>query len=149
MTVPARTPGAPLDVGDSIKAVRRCFEAVSLYGVTQLAQWLARPDFERTAASATDMEVEEPGEVMMVGAGSVEKEKAAMRQSMSMAERFRRGLMGEMALDFHTMLLKAKMVVPKANRALGTSTAPGPDAKEVDLTAVLDQFVQERISVQS
>ena len=95
------------------------------------------------------MEVEEPGEVMMVGAGSVEKEKAAMRQSMSMAERFRRGLMGEMALDFHTMLLKAKMVVPKANRALGASTAPGPDAKEVDLTAVLDQFVQERISVQS
>ena len=58
---------------------------------------------------------------------------------MTMAERLRRGMKGEMAADLQSLLNKAKPVIAKSATVLGT--------KDVDLTQALLYFVQERISV--
>ena len=120
-----------LDVRDSVVATRRNLEAVLFYAVTQLAMWLAKPEFDM---NGNDVEMEEKA---VMDIQSEKDRRAARRQSMTMAERLRRGMTGEMAADLQTLLSRAKPVVAKSQTIL--------DNKAVDLTQVLSQFVTERI----
>ena len=62
----------------------------------------------------------------------------ARKPTMTMAERLRRGMRGEMAADLLALLGRARPVVAKSAGVLGTG--------DVDVTQVLAHFVQERIA---
>ena len=59
------------------------------------------------------------------------------RQSVTLADRIRRGMSGEMAADLQALIVRAKPVVAKSQATL--------ENKPVDLTQVLSLFVQERV----
>ena len=59
------------------------------------------------------------------------------RQPLTLAERLRRGMSGEMASDVQALLVKARPVMSKSEGIL--------EKKSIDLTSVLARFVQERI----
>ena len=125
-----------LDVRDTVAVTRRNLEAALLYAVTQLAMWLSKPEFDAPSGEADgdDMLVEgQPADSVSL------KERRALKASMTMAERLRRGMKGEMAADLQALLNKAKPIIAKSAAVLGE--------KDVDLTQVLSFFVQERISV--
>ncbi|KAI0774700.1 hypothetical protein BD413DRAFT_611715 [Trametes elegans] len=133
-----------LDVRDTVAAARRTLEAALLYAVTQLALWLSKPEFDGPAgdADADEMLVEDApgaGGGASVNADALKERRAARKASMTLAERLRRGMTGEMAADLHGLLAKARPVIAKSAAVLGE--------KDVDLTQVLAYFVQERISV--
>ena len=134
---PAISNDKALDVRDTVTVTRRNLEVVLLYAVTQLAMWLSKPEFDAPAndADGDDIMIEggQPGD------STSSKERRTRKASMTMAERLRRGMRGEMAADLQALLNKARPVVAKSGTVLGT--------KEVDLTQVLLYFVQERISV--
>ncbi|KAI0638631.1 hypothetical protein C8Q77DRAFT_1154251 [Trametes polyzona] len=138
---PATATERALDVRDTVAAARRTLEAALLYAVTQLATWLSKPEFDAPAdePEGDDMLVEaSPGPGSGPGADAKER-RAARKASMTLAERLRRGMTGEMAADLQGLLGKARPVIAKSATVLGE--------KDVDLTQVLAHFVQERISV--
>lgn len=123
-----------LDVRDCVLASRRNLEAVLFYAATQLALWLAKPEFDVTGH---EIEMDEKAQMDL---HATEKERrSTRRQSMTLAERLRRGMTGEMAADMQALLTKAKPIVAKSQTTL--------DNKAVDLTQVLSQFVQERVVI--
>lgn len=128
---PAKGDEKPLDVRDSAIATRRNLEAVLFYSVTQLAMWLAKPEFD---VNGNDIDSEDKAAKDMQVA---EQDRRGPRRSMTLAERLRRGMTGEMAADLQALLTRAKPVVSKSQTIL--------DNKAVDLTQILAQFVQERI----
>ncbi|KAI0658630.1 hypothetical protein C8Q70DRAFT_993204 [Cubamyces menziesii] len=147
---PATSSEKALDVRDTVAAARRALEAALLYAVTQLAMWLSKPEFDTPQPEAeadTDMLVEGgPGgggsgdaSAAVVAAASLKERRAARKATMTLAERLRRGMTGEMAADLQALLGKAKPVIAKSMTVLGE--------KDVDLTQALSYFVQERISV--
>ncbi|TBU45205.1 nucleoporin subcomplex protein binding to Pom34-domain-containing protein [Dichomitus squalens] len=133
---PATSNDKALDVRDTVAVVRRNLEAALLYAVTQLAMWLSKPEFDAPSndADGDDMVVEG-----QLGDSTSLKERRARKASMTMAERLRRGMKGEMAADLQALLNKVKPVIAKSTTVLGM--------KDVDLTQALLYFVQERISV--
>lgn len=122
-----------LDVLEGVLTARRNLEAILVYGVTQLVMWLSKPEFD---VPPTDAEGEEP-QATDIQRAEVSKERRASRPSMTMAERLRRGMTGEMASDLQSLLNKAKPIIAKSDSVLGK---PG-----VDLTQVLLNFLHERI----
>lgn len=135
---PASGTEKALDVRESVLTVRSNLEVVLLYTVTQLALWLSKPEFDVTSREmdADDMVTDNQSPE------SLKERRSARRQSsLSLAERLRRGMTGEMAADLQSLLTKAKPMVAKSEAILGN--------KDVDLTQVLSHFVQERISVAS
>ncbi|GJE87499.1 nucleoporin subcomplex protein binding to Pom34-domain-containing protein [Phanerochaete sordida] len=120
---PGKAGAKALDVRDSVLAARRTLEAALFYGATQLALWLAKPEFDVTGHEPDA----EPGEA----------DGAALRKSVTLTERIRRGMSGEMAADLQALVVRAKPVVAKSQTTL--------DGKAVDITQVLAVFVQERI----
>ena len=134
----AITPGSSntesvLDVRETAETIRSTLEAALLYAVTELAMWLAKPEFDGTAKDSEDDGMA-PGE-------SEERERKSKRQSITMAERLRRGMTGEMASDVQALLSRARLVIIKSDTVIGK--------KGVDLSAVLSRFVQEKIVVPS
>ena len=135
---------------DTVAATRRNLEAALLYAVTQLALWLSKPELDGAPAADADAD-----DMMVVGGGDHQhlgesmsmsasasvsaRERRARKASVTMAERLRRGMRGEMAADLQALLGKARPVVAKSAGVLG--------AGDVDLTQVLAYFVQERIAV--
>ncbi|KAJ7606908.1 hypothetical protein FB45DRAFT_949451 [Roridomyces roridus] len=89
-----------LDVRQGVATARRNLEALLIYASTQLAMWLSKPDLT--------------------------EERRAPRQSLSLADRLRRGVTGEMAADLQSLLTKSKPIIAKSD-------------------AVLTNFLQERI----
>ena len=126
-----------LNVRESADTVRRTLEATSFYAVTQLAMWLAKPEFDGTVKE------QDADDSMVVGEAdsAMERERKSKRQSLTLAERLRRGMTGEMASDVQALLSKARPILSKSETLLGK--------KPVDLTAVLSRFVQEKIVVPS
>ncbi|KAF7347344.1 hypothetical protein MVEN_01490100 [Mycena venus] len=118
----------PLDVRQGVLTARRNLEALLIYAVTQLAMWLSKPDFD--VNSNTDMDMEDQPD-----AGR--EERRAPRASLSLADRLRRGVTGEVAADLQSLLNKSKPVIAKSDAVLGS---PG-----IDLTQVLSNFLQDRI----
>ncbi|KAH9833832.1 nucleoporin subcomplex protein binding to Pom34-domain-containing protein [Rhodofomes roseus] len=135
VVAPGSTSVPALDVRESVRPARRNLEAVLLYAVTQLAMWVAKPEFDVSSGDMDeDMRAETPP-----GPADSHALKARRRSSMPLAERLRRGMTGEMASDLLGLLNKAKPLVAKSGEVLGEGN--------VDLTPVLARFVQERISL--
>ncbi|KAJ7455948.1 nucleoporin subcomplex protein binding to Pom34-domain-containing protein [Mycena galericulata] len=118
----------PLDVRQGVSTARRNLEALLIYATTQLAMWLSKPDFD--VNSSNDMDTEEQ-------ADSGRDERRAPRASLSLADRLRRGVTGEMAADLQSLLNKSKPVIAKSDAVLGSAG--------IDLTQVLLNFLQDRI----
>lgn len=125
---------------------RRNLEQVLLYAVTQLAMWLSKPDLDHGSGpeDAEDLSMEEQGAggvganigVSVAGAGL--DARRGPGRGMTMAERLRRGMTGEMTGDLQTLLTKSKAVLASSDTIIGKPS--------VDLTQVLLNFVHERIS---
>jgi nuclear pore complex protein Nup188 len=95
--------------------------------------WLSKPEFDVPSA---DVDNEEP-QSMEIQRNEAHKERRAPRSSMTMAERLRRGMTGEMASDLQSLLNKSKPIIAKSDAILGKAG--------VDLTQVLLNFLHERI----
>ncbi|EIN11025.1 hypothetical protein PUNSTDRAFT_119839 [Punctularia strigosozonata HHB-11173 SS5] len=129
----------PLDVGDAMSTAARNLENVLVFAVTQFAMWLARPNADELGER--EMQVEDFG-------GSDEQRsererRAARRTSLTLAERMRRGMTGEMAGDLQALLGKVKPLLEKTRTALKT------DKEDVDLTDILVTFLHDRMLVAS
>ncbi|GLB34283.1 putative nucleoporin subcomplex protein binding to Pom34 [Lyophyllum shimeji] len=124
----------PLDVRDGVLAARRNLEAILVYAVTQLVMWLSKPEFETPALEEEDLSMS-----VDVPRPDVSKERRTHRKSLTLGERLRRGMTGEMASDLQSLLNKAKPVIAKSNTVLGKES--------VNLTPVLSSFLQERIAI--
>lgn len=126
-----------LDVRQATFTVRRNLEALLVYAVTQLAMWLSKPDFD---PAGTDMETDEHSAQALEVRESTSKGRAP-RPSLTLAERLRRGMTGEMATDLQALLARSKPVLAKSDEVLGKSETTG------DFTLVLSKFLNERVVV--
>ncbi|KAF9029989.1 hypothetical protein BDZ89DRAFT_1064957 [Hymenopellis radicata] len=128
--------GSTLNVKQGVKTARRNLEAILVYTITQLAMWLLKPDFD---ASHNDMDTDD----MEAPRQEMSKDRRGPRSSMTVADRLRRGMTGEMAADLKSLLDKAKPVIKKSDDVLNLQE------KRVDLTDVLSNFLRERITLPS
>nr|GAT55792.1 predicted protein [Mycena chlorophos] len=128
----------PLDVRQGVSTARRNLEALLIYAVTQLVMSLSKPDSTEGSSGGGEMETDGDESSHVHGR---EVERRGPRASLSLADRLRRGVTGEMAADLQTLITKAKPVVAKCDAVVG-----GPPS--VDLTGVLVGFLQERIVLQ-
>ncbi|PPQ66173.1 hypothetical protein CVT24_000150 [Panaeolus cyanescens] len=126
-----------VDVKQGVKIARRNLEEILLYSVTQLAMWFSKPDFD---AGPSDPDVDDP-QAMDVSRADAAKERRPPRSSMTMAERLRRGMTGEMSGDLHSLLTKSKPVLASSDSILGKGS--------VDLSQVLLNFLHERVGTSS
>ncbi|KAI6166332.1 nucleoporin subcomplex protein binding to Pom34-domain-containing protein [Pisolithus thermaeus] len=125
----------PLNVRQATLTVRQNLEALLIYAVTQLAMWLSKPDFDPAVA---DMETDEQTSQAMEVREPVTRGRAP-RPSLTLAERLRRGMTGEMAADLQALLTRSKPVFTKSDEVLERKHASG------DLTQVLLRFLNERV----
>ncbi|KAI0690841.1 hypothetical protein BC835DRAFT_1280174 [Cytidiella melzeri] len=133
--VRSRAAEIPPDVRESVASTRRNLEAVVFYAVTQLALWLGKRESE---GSLHDMDAEEGTSELQI---SEKERRAVRRQSVTMAERLRRGMTGEMAMDLQGLLTRAQPVIAKSDKLL--------EKKDTDLTAILLNFLSERVLLSS
>lgn len=149
-------PSNPLDVRQGLITLRRNLESIQLYAVTQLAMWLSKPEFAPGQEESEDaMDVQKPdiGSTGLGGAGgggglnmstlkvdrrSVMASSGSRSTSISLADRLRRGMTGDMASELLGLLNKAKPSIEKSAEVVGKRDA-------VDVTQVLVNFLQERI----
>ncbi|KIJ13298.1 hypothetical protein PAXINDRAFT_136264 [Paxillus involutus ATCC 200175] len=124
----------PLDVREATATARRSLEALLVYAVTQLAMWLTKPDFD---PAASEMETEEHNPQTLETRESTKGR--APRASLTLAERLRRGMTGEMASDLQALLTRSKPVLVKSDEVLGRTEGGG------DLMQVLSRFLNERV----
>jgi nuclear pore complex protein Nup188 len=129
---PSSTFERPLDVKQAVFAARRNLEAVCLYAITQLGMWVSKPEFD----AGGEIEVDEPVEHQSLR-GDGTKERDRRRNSLTIGERLRRGMTGEMNTDLQALLQKAKPVIQKSE-GMGGPTV-------VDLTQVLLKFLHDHI----
>lgn len=129
------TYNTPPDVRRGVLMARQNLETVMLYAVTQLGMWLSKPEFD---ASTPDPDAEDlqPMDIQRLDG----KERRG-RTPLSLAERLRRGMTGEMAADLHSLLTKAKPLLAKSNAVIGKDS--------VDMTQVLIHFLHDRVSAPS
>lgn len=97
--------------------------------------WVSKPEFD----AGGDIEVDEPVESHSLR-GDTAKERERRRTSVTIGERFRRGMTGEMNADLQGLLQKAKPVLQKC-QSMGSGGA--------DLTPVLLNFLHDRIGTAS
>ncbi|KAK0505757.1 hypothetical protein EDD18DRAFT_1455195 [Armillaria luteobubalina] len=121
--------GSTLDVRQGVTTARRNLEGILIYAGTQLAMWLSKPDFEVNTNDVDMDEAETPRQ---------EKERRAPRSSLTLADRMRRGMTGEMAADLQSLLTKSKDVIKSTDTIIGT--------RSVDIIPLLSTFINERIS---
>ncbi|EGN94989.1 hypothetical protein SERLA73DRAFT_61618 [Serpula lacrymans var. lacrymans S7.3] len=80
-----------------------------------------------------------------------DRERRAPRASMTLAERLRRGMTGEMAADLRGLLGKASGLIAKCDGIIGSDN-PRPEAaaeKKPNLSEVLLRFLNERVGAAS
>lgn len=118
-----------------VRTTRRNLEAILVYTITQLVMWLLKPDFD---ATHNDMDTDD-----MEARQEMSQDRRGPRSSMTVADRLRRGMTGEMAADLKSLLDKAKPVIKKSDDVLNQKE------KRVDLTDVLSNFLRERIALPS
>jgi len=130
----------PLDVREAVSATKQTLEAVLTYAVTQMTMWLSKPEFDAKsgAVGSVDMDVEEPlPEQKGLESLSGKERRSQRRATVSMADRLRRGMTGEMATDLQTLLEKTKPVMEKAQKVVG--------GDDVEIMGVLSHFLKEHV----
>ncbi|KAG6845532.1 hypothetical protein H0H87_007776 [Tephrocybe sp. NHM501043] len=124
----------PLDVREAVLTARRNLEGVLMYAVTQLVIILSQEDDVVPAA-----EEEESMSVDTQRADASKADRRAQRTSMTIGERLRRGMTGEMVTDLQSLLNKSKPIIAKSNEVIGKES--------VDLTQVLSRFLNDRVGM--
>lgn len=129
----------PLDVREAVSATKQTLETTLMYAVTQMVMWLSKPEFDTKSGGVggTDMDADEPlpEQKSLESLGGKER-RGQRRTTVSMADRLRRGMTGEMATDLQTLLEKTKPVMEKAQKLVGD---------DVEIMAVLSYFLKEHI----
>ena len=111
-----------------------------MYAVTQMTMWLSKPEFDAKSGGigSADMDTDDlPQEQKGLESLSGKERRGQRRTTVSMADRLRRGMTGEMASDLQTLLEKTKPVVEKARKLVG--------GDDVDVMAILSHFLKEHI----
>jgi nuclear pore complex protein Nup188 len=141
-----------VSVADVAKA-RRALESALVYATTQLMMWLAKHDDENVNSGEMDADDAPQTEGYGQGFGGgfradassapvsqkdFERDRRLKRRSMTLADRLRRGMTGEMTMDLQSLISKAKPVVLKSQDMLGKDT--------VDVMPILAKFVEERVN---
>lgn len=130
----------PLDVREAVSATKQTLETVLMYAVTQMVMWLSKPEFEAKSGGVggADMDADEPlPEQRGLESLSGKERRGQRRATVSMADRLRRGMTGEMATDLQTLLEKAKPVIEKGQKLVG--------GDDVDIVDILSYFLKEHI----
>lgn len=70
--------------------------------------------------------------------GAKERRLRRKSQSLTLAERLRRGMTGEMTMDLQTLVSKAKVAVARGTESL-------EKADSVDIFGVLQSFLEDRM----
>ena len=122
-----------VDVKAGVLIARRNLEEIQLYAVTQLAMWISKPDFDTSPADAENDDLQ----AMDASRADGTNEKRHSRSSITMAERLRRGMTGEMAADLHSLLMKSKPILVASDTIIGGTS--------VDFSQILLKFLHERI----
>ncbi|KAF9535154.1 hypothetical protein CPB83DRAFT_781281 [Crepidotus variabilis] len=139
ITDPSALPGlytTALGVKQGVIIARRNLEEILLYSVTQLAMWLSKPDFDNAP-----LDTEDDPQAMDTGRQDSGRDRRGQRSSLTMAERLRRGMTGEMAGDLQSLLTKSKSIMTASDTIIGNPS--------VDLTQILLNFLHERINAAS
>ncbi|KAG6871920.1 hypothetical protein C0995_014834 [Termitomyces sp. Mi166 len=124
----------PLNVREAVLTARKNLEGVLMYAVTQLVTILShQPDNGPPGA----VEEEESMSVDGQRLDGSKAERRAPRASITLGERLRRGMTGEMATDLQSLLNKAKPIIAKSNEVIGKES--------VDLTQILSNFLLEMV----
>lgn len=130
----------PLDVQEAVSATKQTLETVLTYAVTQMAMWLSKPEFDAKSGGVgiADMDTDEPlPEQKSLESLSGKERRGQRRATVSMADRLRRGMTGEMATDLQTLLEKTKPVMEKAQKLVG--------GDDVDIMDILSHFLKEHV----
>jgi len=122
----------PLEVRQATLIARQTLEAVFVYGVTQLAMWVSKPEPE---ISSGDVDIDD--QAMEPQKSDPARDRRAAMPSLTLADRLRMGMTGEIGADLQALLTKAKPIIAKSEAVVGT--------KVVDLTQVLSNFLRERV----
>lgn len=103
--------------------------------------WVAKQDGEQPG----EMEVDDSQQQQSEGvykpesnANTGKGDRRIRRKSLSLADRLRRGMTGEMTNDLEALVTKAKPVMAKSSEVLGK---PEP----VDLLPAIAKFLEERV----
>ncbi|KAI5121186.1 hypothetical protein M0805_005987 [Coniferiporia weirii] len=141
---PASSASARSALESNVRICRQTLEIALVYASTQLAMWLTKHDGEQSGEMELD-DLQQPSETHGYGykadASSTkdrERERRLKRKSLTLADRLRRGMTGEMAMDLEALVAKAKPVNAKCSEMLGKS-------ESVDLLQVLAAFLEERV----
>lgn len=130
----------PLDVREAVSATKQTLETVLTYALTQMAMWLSKPEFDAKSGGfgGADMDTDEPPQEQKGLESLSGKERRGQRRAtVSMADRLRRGMTGEMATDLQTLLEKTKPVIEKGQKLVG--------GDDVDIMDILSHFLKEHI----
>lgn len=130
----------PLDVREAVSATKQTLETVLTYALTQMAMWLSKPEFDAKAGGfgGADMDTDEPlPEQKGLESLSGKERRGQRRATVSMADRLKRGMTGEMATDLQTLLEKTKPVIEKSQRLVG--------GDDIDIMGILSHFLKEHI----
>ena len=130
----------PLDVLEAVLATKQTLETVLTYALTQMAMWLSKPEFDAKSGGfgSADMDTDEPlPEQKGLESLSGKERRGQRRATVSMADRLRRGMTGEMATDLQTLLEKTKPIIEKGQKLVG--------GDDVDIMGILSHFLKEHI----
>lgn len=130
------------------RAARQVLECVLMYASTQLVMWLMKHDDEHVGEMDLDEQQQQNADghghradghalVLKERERDRDRDRRLSRKSLTLADRLRRGMTGEMSMDLQALIAKAKPVVSKSTEILGAGC--------VDLTQVLANFVEERV----
>jgi nuclear pore complex protein Nup188 len=131
----------PLDVREAVSATKQTLETVLTYALTQMVMWLSKPEFDAKSGGGignADMDMDEPlPEQKGLESLSGKERRGQRRATVSMADRLRRGMTGEMATDLQTLLDKAKPVMEQGQKLVG--------GDDVDIMSILSYFLKEHV----
>lgn len=141
-----------MGISDARKS-RQVLETALVYTTTQLMMWLCKHDGEHlhTGDMDTDEVPQTEGYGQGLGGGNradtgatapsqkdLDRDRRLKRRSMTLADRLRRGMTGEMTMDLQALMTRAKPVVLKSQEFLGKEV--------VDILPILVNFVEERVN---
>lgn len=128
--------------------VRQTLESVLIYASTQLVMWLTKHEGEQTG----DLEMDDQQQPEAHGFGhradntgvvpkDRERDRHLKRKSLSLADRLRRGMTGEMTMDLQGIITRAKPIVAKNSDLDGLPSS-------TDLMPVLATFLEQKVNAQ-
>ena len=114
-----------------------------MYTITQLVIWLSKHEDEQQVTA--EMEQDENVEpVSVIPTGTKDRDRRHRRKSMSLADRLRRGMTGEMTSDLQGLVTKSKTLIAQQS----TKSQPKEASeKMIDITVVLESFLEDRIQI--